>query len=387
MLRQRWIVLAAWLTVLLLLAAWNALNLRLGTDLSQFLPRGASQQDQVLLSQVRGGIAARTLLLRISGAQPSADLADASRALAAALRNEEGFFQIANGETTLDASATDAALFNHRYLIGPPRDCADALTEAGLRSALQERLGELASGMAMLDKQRLAADPTACYRQLLRALVPQRTPNRQHGVWFSPDGRHALLVVITAAQASDLAAQRLAIGRSSEHVRFIAPKRWSVAGTRRPRLLCDQLRATDQDRNNAAQHCCKHRRCLDPGIRFPLHVPRAVGHAAVAERNHARRRCRHLAVWLRARHHVGPRYHAARRRTGLSRACLRPCRRQPVTADQYRLAHPPAGYGHDCTRLRRPGLDQLRGAIPAWHLRGGRIGNGRAHVALFAASA
>jgi len=211
MLRQRWIVLAAWLSVLLLLAAWNALNLRLGTDLSQFLPRGASQQDQVLLSQVRGGIAARTLLLRISGAQPSADLADASRALAAALRNEEGFFQIANGETTLDASATDAALFNHRYLIGPPRDCADALTEAGLRSALRERLGELASGMAMLDKQRLAADPTACYRQLLGALVPQRTPNRQHGVWFSPDGRHALLVVITAAQASDLAAQRLAI--------------------------------------------------------------------------------------------------------------------------------------------------------------------------------
>ncbi len=213
MLRRRWIVLAAWLTVLLVLAAWNALNLRLGADLSQFLPRGASQQDQVLLSQVRGGIAARTLLLRISGARPSGDLADASRALAAALRDEEGFFQIANGETTLDASATDAALFNHRYLIGPPRDCADALTEAGLLSALRERLGELASGMAMLDKQRLAADPTACYRQLLRALIPQRTPNRQHGVWFSPDGRHALLVVITAAQASDLAAQRLAIGR------------------------------------------------------------------------------------------------------------------------------------------------------------------------------
>ena len=213
MLTRRWIVLAAWLTVLLLLAGWNALNLRLGTELSQFLPRGASQQDQVLLSQVRGGIAARTLLLRLSGTRPSGELANASRALAAALRQEEGLFQIANGENMIDATATDAALFNHRYLIGPPQYCADALTEAGLHTALQERLGELASGMAMLDKQRLAADPTACYRQVLRALVPQRTPNRQHGVWFSPDGRHALLVGITAVQTSDLAAQRLAIGR------------------------------------------------------------------------------------------------------------------------------------------------------------------------------
>ena len=217
MLTRRWIVLAAWLTVLLLLVIWNALNLRLGTDLSQFLPRGASQQDEVLLSQVRGGVAARTLLLRISGARSAGELAGASRALAAALRDEGGLSQIANGETTLDESATETALFDHRYLIGPPKYCIDALSETGLRPALQERLGELASGLAMLDKQRLAADPTACYRQLLRALLPQRTPHREHGVWFSPDGRHALLVVVTAAQASDLAAQRRAI----DHVQSI----------------------------------------------------------------------------------------------------------------------------------------------------------------------
>ncbi|CRI65559.1 conserved membrane hypothetical protein [Thiocapsa sp. KS1] len=214
---RRALLLAAWLVVLGLLALWNGFNLRPSTDLSQFLPRGVSQQDQVLLSQVRGGVAARTLLLRIGGERPTEVLADASRALAAQLRNDAGFAQIANGELDPAMRETDPDLFRHRYLIGPPGACVDALTEPGLRAALEERLAELASGAAMLDKERFGADPTACYRQLLRALIPQHTPDRRHGVWFSPDGDHALMVVVTTAQASDLAAQR----RSVERIRDV----------------------------------------------------------------------------------------------------------------------------------------------------------------------
>ncbi len=210
---RRSILLAAWLVVLGLLALWNGFNLHPSTDLSQFLPRGVSQQDAVLLSQVRGGVAARTLLLRIGLERPTEALADASRALAAGLRNDEGFAQIANGELDLAMRETDPDLFLYRYLIGPPGACIDALTEPALRAALEERLAELASGAAMLDKERFGADPTACYRQLLRALIPQRTPNRRHGVWFSPDGDYALMVVVTHAQASDLAAQRRAVER------------------------------------------------------------------------------------------------------------------------------------------------------------------------------
>uniref|UniRef100_UPI0035942F41 hypothetical protein n=1 Tax=Thiocapsa sp. TaxID=2024551 RepID=UPI0035942F41 len=57
---RRWTLLAIWLVLLALITLWNGLNLRPSTDLSQFLPRGVSQQDAVLLSQVRGGVAART---------------------------------------------------------------------------------------------------------------------------------------------------------------------------------------------------------------------------------------------------------------------------------------------------------------------------------------
>lgn len=203
----------AWLAGLTLLTVWNGFHLRLGADLSQFLPPGASQRDRVLLSQVRGGVAARTLLLRLRGERSTEALAAASRALAARLRTEAAFEQVLNGELNLAASVTDDLLFRYRYLIGPPDACVDALAAPALRAALEARLAELASGASMLDRQRLAADPTACYRQLLRALRPGQEPHRQHGVWFSPDDRHALMVVVTDARASDLAVQRRLVER------------------------------------------------------------------------------------------------------------------------------------------------------------------------------
>ncbi|MGB5831968.1 MAG: MMPL family transporter [Thiohalocapsa sp.] len=212
---RRRALLGAWIGTLALLAHWNATSIRPSTDLSQFLPRGASVQDDVLLSQIHSGVAARTLLLRIVAA-PSTEpvterLAAASRAMGARLRDSGDLVQVANGELALGAGRTDPALFRYRYLVGPPEHCADALDEPALRAALQQRLAELATGLAMLDKQRLTADPTACYRALLQSLVPGQRPSRSHGVWFSADGRHALLVAVTGAHASDLAAQRRAV--------------------------------------------------------------------------------------------------------------------------------------------------------------------------------
>ena len=212
---KRWGLLATWLGALALLAGWNALTIRPGTDLSQFLPRAASQQDRVLLSQVSGGVAARTLLIRVGAADGDDDagrLAAASRALAARLRDSGAFVQVANGNFAAAAAETDPVLFRHRYLIGPSEHCAGGLDEEHLRTALEQRLHELASGLAMLDKQRLAADPTACYRALLRTLAPEGPgPQRRHGVWLSRDGRYALLVAVTAAGVSDMAAQRSAV--------------------------------------------------------------------------------------------------------------------------------------------------------------------------------
>ncbi|MBB1075107.1 MMPL family transporter [Rhodoferax sp. 4810] len=207
---RRWLILISWCLLLATLIWWNSIYLKINTDFAQFLPPSATQQDQVLLAQLRDGIAARTLLIRIGGGSIET-LAKTSRALVHSLSTDQRLLQIANGGMNWAALATDELLFRYRYLIGPAANCVNQFTIPELHTALTTRLNELASGMALLDKQQITADPTACYRQLLRSLLPHQLPHTQQGVWFSPDHQYALLVVITRAAASDLTAQRAII--------------------------------------------------------------------------------------------------------------------------------------------------------------------------------
>ena len=211
------VLLALWLAALLALALWSAAGLRLGMDLSQFLPRAVTEQDELLLSQLRVGPAARTLLIRIASTDGIAvkpqRLADVSRALGAALRNDERFIRIANGASTMPLTESKGLLYRYRYLLGPPTNCADALDVPSLHAALEARLEELATGVSILDRAGLTADPTACYRGLLLQLLPKTQPERHLGVWMAPGRDAALLVAITAAKASDIPAQRVAVER------------------------------------------------------------------------------------------------------------------------------------------------------------------------------
>jgi predicted exporter len=208
---MRWRLLALWVAGVAVLASYWVSQGRILTDLSGFLPQALSLQERVLLHQLREGATARMLLIAIGGDAPTRDVAAASRGLGQALMASKHFTWVANG--TLDATArTPAELFEHRYLIGPAEQCVEPLlSESALRAALEARLEELAGPLPSLDKQWLAADPTACFRHLLLSMRPQTAPRRVEGVWFSPDGRRALLVARTAADASNLAAQREAV--------------------------------------------------------------------------------------------------------------------------------------------------------------------------------
>lgn len=207
---RRPVVLTLWLAGIAGLALWAWSAVRVETDLSQFLPAAASLDERVLLAQVRGGVGARTILAAIEGATPQARAA-ASRGLTAALAASPRFLRVANGAAPpLDAAALER-LFSYRYLIGPEAPCAAALTTEGLRAALQGRLTELGSAVPALDQQRMAQDPTACLRGLLKSLIPRQAPWRSHGVWCSPDQARALLIIQTAGDASDLDRERVAV--------------------------------------------------------------------------------------------------------------------------------------------------------------------------------
>ena len=207
---MRWRLLVQWLAGIALLAAFWVGHGHIRTDLSTFLPRALSLDERVLLHQVREGATARLLLIAISGRAGARVLADASRNLGSTLAASPRFTLVANGTSDPTARLPEE-LFEHRYLIGPERHCIEPLSAAGLRAALETRLEELSGPLPLLDKQRIPADPTACFRHLLLAMRPSTGPQRVQGVWFSPDSKRALLIARTAADASNLAAQAAAV--------------------------------------------------------------------------------------------------------------------------------------------------------------------------------
>lgn len=204
-------VLTLWLVCIAAFGSWTGVSLRIEADISLFLPGAVSMDDRLLLFQLRQGAAARMLLIGISGGDSDLVRAQASRELAKRLRVNRGLSSVANGELDLLGAQSLQALFRYRYLIGPDGPCADALTAAGLSEALAMRMDELAAPIPPLDKDRIAGDPTACFREFLLGLIPPQAPERTHGVWFSPDRSRALMVVQTRADASDLPAQRVVV--------------------------------------------------------------------------------------------------------------------------------------------------------------------------------
>lgn len=209
---------ALWLAVVLLCAGYVATDARVSTDLTAFMPASAGNDtDTLLLGELQKNSATRLLLLAVEGGTASERIR-LSRQLTQALELEPGIRRVLNGDRGLD-SATQDLLFRYRYL----------LTDGGrfdhdsLRSSLQERLIELASPLPLPDRNLLVADPTAAYRSVLLSMQPRTRPHMVDGVWVSPDGERALLLLELAEAGLDVQAQADAIQRIQNSFASLLP--------------------------------------------------------------------------------------------------------------------------------------------------------------------
>ncbi|MFO1035839.1 MAG: MMPL family transporter [Geminicoccaceae bacterium] len=178
------------------------------TEMADFLPRPETPAAAFLLDQLQTGTAASLLLIGVENA-PQQDLARLSKALAAGLGASGQFRFVANGTTGLD-SAEERFLLDHRYLLSPATT-ADAFTVPSLRQDLQGLLRELGGSTSFLVKRYGFRDPIGAFYKLVGSWVGSSNLQTRDGVWFSDDGRRALLLARTDAKALDLESQRRAI--------------------------------------------------------------------------------------------------------------------------------------------------------------------------------
>ncbi|TCZ84242.1 MMPL family transporter [Lysobacter sp. N42] len=197
----------AWLALLAALGWAAGRSLELGGDLRRFMPAPETAEQRLLIDELGEGPGARLLLLSIEGA-PQETLAAQSRALAARLRAQAGIALVANGDA--DLSAIPARLRPYRYLLSP-RAAQGGLSQAALSEALAQRVADLGSPAASLIEPLVERDPTLEMLQLAESWQPAASPRLVDGVWFSRDGRSALLAVQTSAAGFDPDAQARAV--------------------------------------------------------------------------------------------------------------------------------------------------------------------------------
>ncbi len=211
---------ALWVAVVALCAFWLQRSLTVTADLSAFLPAAATRSQALLVKQLREGVASRLMLIGIEGSD-AASLAKCSGDLAQRLRTDGLFATVGNGDPALFA-AERARVDELRYAMSPGVT-AERFTASGLREALDADLELLASPLGAAVKATLPSDPTGELRRLVVVLLGQGGPASNFGVWFSADGKRALLIAQTKAPGFDTDAQQQAVDAVRAAFSQVAP--------------------------------------------------------------------------------------------------------------------------------------------------------------------
>ena len=194
--------------VLLFVSGGVIANMTVTTDLTALLPRSADRTQELLVSQLRDGVAARLILIALEGASTEV-LAEASRKVAHSLRETALFTSVNNGDPA-DFTVERDILMRHRYLLSSAVT-PDHFSTPALRAALERQLQLLGSPAGAVMKSALPSDPTGEVAHILSEFTTTDQPSMLHGVWFSPDSSRALLVAETVAPGFDLDQQDAAV--------------------------------------------------------------------------------------------------------------------------------------------------------------------------------
>lgn len=202
-------------------------------DLSAFLPSSPTAEQQLLMDQLKDGVASRLILVGIEGADASTR-AKLSKEIAQNLRNNAAFVTANNGEP-VNTERDRQYLFNNRYLLSPAVTPAHFSVD-GLHMAISDSIDQITSPAGLLFKSLLAHDPTGEMLQLLDQMNAANRPQLIEGAWSSRDGNTALLLLQTRALGSDTDAQKLAM-QTIESAFAKASANTKYAAATQPKLL------------------------------------------------------------------------------------------------------------------------------------------------------
>jgi predicted exporter len=201
---------SAWLA-LVIACIWIVARAEYRADISAFLPKSPTPNQQLLVDQLKDGAVSRLMLIGIEGADAKT-LAVLSKGVAKSLRADAQWAVIGNGEA-IGIEADGKFLLENRYLLSTRNDAAMWQAE-NLRNALAESRQLLAQSAGMFVKDLIPRDPTGEVMHMLEELQTRSAADTQHGVWIgktSTGSPRAVLLAQTRAAGVDLDGQQRAV--------------------------------------------------------------------------------------------------------------------------------------------------------------------------------
>jgi predicted exporter len=190
-----------WLGAIAVAVVVLSSRLQLSFDLSAFFPRQTTLAHEVLIEQVRNGPASRLLVIGV-GAGAVNDGVEAGRLLQQELADDPAFISVLNGE--FDEQSADVPFpVSDYYLLMDDLDYG----AVALRSALQDRLRDLAFGGGADLLRLVSRDPYLTTIDVLESLAPAELSGEP---WVAQNGS-AVLLAETAAASIDIEAQAYAV--------------------------------------------------------------------------------------------------------------------------------------------------------------------------------
>jgi predicted exporter len=190
-----------WIGLLIIALLIILFRARIETDVSFFLPRSSSPQEQFLINQFRQGPGSKLLIISLQGSD-SETLAKLSQSLTQKLMHDSAFVKVMNSENSLTAPMQQF-LFNNRYLLSPALH-PDKFSAKNLHKILSDALSRMTSMQGFIEKRYFEKDPTGEFLATLKSWTQKPLLNKKHGVWFSQDGKHAFLVAEVSAEGFNL---------------------------------------------------------------------------------------------------------------------------------------------------------------------------------------
>lgn len=223
--------------LLLAMGAFVATRLRIGNDITHFLPSGRDARLAYVSRAIAESELSRAMVLAVEGDDP-ARVTDVAKRLAERLRAHPEVAWLRGGVDPAAERAVYDLYFPRRHAFltdGDETSLRARLTDAGLTEAARDVRRALASPMGPLAARTAGADPLqgfAAQLERLRAAQAGALTSRD-GQFVTADGRHAVLLLATRHSAFDASKQRpwLAdLRRAFDDVRAGVPVRLRVGG-------------------------------------------------------------------------------------------------------------------------------------------------------------